>query len=136
MKKGFTLIELIISLTILTLVMGSSFYLLGTVLKSWNKTSKQTENLQIAQLVLDKISRDIRNAKGIKSGSSASELILDYGTKTVSYLYQNSKVGRKETKVDYLTDVDDIKSLSFAYPKPKLVEINLDSWEVSILCRN
>ncbi len=61
-KSGFTLVELLVVLGILTLTVGSSLLFLTSVLKGTNQANIISEAKQNGQSTLDSLDRQIRNA--------------------------------------------------------------------------
>ena len=136
-RTGFTLIELIVSLTIFAMILGSIFYVLGVELKYWKKFVACGEKQQIANMVLARIARDVRGASNIIPSSGSQVLLLSVGGETVEYSLVDKKVRRKKNaSSSYLTDIGDIKTLSFLYPTSKSVEISLENITTSVGMRN
>jgi len=96
-EKGFTLIEVIIVITILALVISALAGLLESGLFSWDRVNHQAELQQNLRLALDNIIKDIKRSKKIAAGSTNSQIILvisdtetiTYGLKTDDYLDQH-----------------------------------------------
>ncbi|MFH1541521.1 MAG: prepilin-type N-terminal cleavage/methylation domain-containing protein [bacterium] len=136
-RNGFTLVELIISLSIFALLTSSIFLFLGTSLRYWHKIVNQTETRQIHQVVLDKLCEDIRRASAILPSSHAKELHLQVGADKISYSLINKKVRHlKNAYTSYLTDVNEVTSLTFGYPQAKLVLIRIGKYETKVALRN
>jgi hypothetical protein len=80
--------------------------------------------------------KEIRSADSI-AGSTLIQLKIKYGASLITYDYANNKIRRKkDASTAYLTDVGQVKSLSFSYPKPGLAIINLDQEKTGAFCRN
>lgn len=60
-KKGVTLIELLISITILTIILIASFNFINTTIKFNVKSEKDIQALNIAQTVGEEIRENIKN---------------------------------------------------------------------------
>jgi prepilin-type N-terminal cleavage/methylation domain-containing protein len=75
-EKGFSLIELIIAMTIMLAVLAAAFSLFGRSLSTRQRESSRTDALTAAQAALNVISREIANSgyglvgNGIVSGDS------------------------------------------------------------------
>ena len=125
MKKGFTLVELVIALTLLTALFSGLFYSFGQGLRTWGKVVQQAERRQIESIVAERICRDIRLGM-ILSGSTSAEIFLKVGSETFSYRLIENKIRRK-TGVSsvYFTSDGEIKKLEFSYPAPKLVRVEI-----------
>ena len=136
-KPGFTLVELLISLAILTLLSGSMFYVFRFELRHWERIVQKSENQHIANLVLTKLAGDIRAAKEILPVSDQAELILACPAHTIEYTLLNQKVRRKKDAYSsYLTDAGEVRDLTFSYPSNNLVEISLDGFKARFYLRN
>lgn len=86
MTRGFTFIELMVSITILGLVMAGVGGLLDNGLRDWNKGEVKAEAQQNLRLAMERITRDIRAASEVTSNSDGEkiELILP-GNKIIKY---------------------------------------------------
>ena len=136
-KKGFTLVELIISLTIFAILLTGIIYSLGIELSTWNRIANAAEKQQIENSVLARITRDIRSATQILPSSDPDRLSLKIGSDTIEYSFANAKVKRKKNNYSsYLTVEGDIQALAFSYPAGNLVEVRLDDTKTQIYMRN
>lgn len=76
-KKGFTLIEFLVVLGLLSLTVGSTLLFLTSVLKGSNQANVVSETKQNGQFVLDSLERQIRNATGAANvGTNNKHLVL------------------------------------------------------------
>ena len=136
-RKAFTLVELIVSLTIFTLLLGIIFYTFGVELRFWEKIVANSEKQQITNMVITRMTRDIRSATKVLVGSNSDKLLLKIGSDTLEYSLTNNKVRRKKNNYSsYLTVVGDIEQLSFSYPSAKLIEFRVDDCATKIGLRN
>ncbi|MEA3494033.1 MAG: type II secretion system protein [Candidatus Margulisiibacteriota bacterium] len=136
-RKGFTLIELIVSLIIFSVFISGLFYSFKVNLGFWEKITGQCEKEQIAGFVLARITRDGRVAKEVLPGSSQHMLRLQIGADIIEYSLYNNKVKRKKNNYSsYLTDVDDINNLGFSFPSPGLVAVTIEDLSTTIYLRN
>jgi prepilin-type N-terminal cleavage/methylation domain-containing protein len=135
--KGFTLVEMIVALSIFAMLMGSVLHILDIELKLWNRLVLISEKQQISNLVLTRVVRDVRAAREIGPASSNEELVLNIGEDTIEYALVNKKVRRRKNgRSSYLTDADDLKELSFSYPAYKIVGIKLGDNTTRVYLRN
>jgi prepilin-type N-terminal cleavage/methylation domain-containing protein len=136
-RKAFTLVELILALTIFAMMLGGLFYAFGVELKFWDKVVVSSSRQQVAAQVMAQLTRDIRSAYIIVPGSNSKELALKVGTSIIGYTLMNDKVRReKDGRAAYLTDQHEVLNLSFAYPAANLVEVKLDEFSTRITLRN
>ena len=135
-KTAFTLVELLIAISLGTILLAVSFWALSNTVRLYGKTSKDTARLQICSMVLDRIGEDAVSAKKVSSSSTQSLLILEYPDFILRYDYNNGKVRRRKgSSSAYLTDAGDVGSLSFDY-SGKLITIKCDKLESKAYCRN
>ncbi|MFZ5943371.1 MAG: PilW family protein [Bacillota bacterium] len=89
-NKGFTLIEAIIVITILSLIVAALSGLFESSMRSWSKVNNQAELQHNLRFAINQITADIKNSRGIVVGSSENVIILQmsdsdtikYGLKT------------------------------------------------------
>jgi prepilin-type N-terminal cleavage/methylation domain-containing protein len=125
--EGFSLIELLLALTLSTILMLSFSYAISTALALWQTHSRDSARLMDAAFVLNQISREVWQARAISSASSANRLILDSVTDSLFYDFYQGMVRRsKDGKAaSPLTDKNRILGLSFNYPSSKRVWITV-----------
>lgn len=130
-RQGFTLVELIVSMTLMVILAGGMLFSFGQGLRSWKKVARCSERLQIENIIAERITSDIRCATEILTGSGSQEIFLKIDSDLVSYKLVEHKVKRMSA---YLTCEDEIKKLSFSYPSPGKVQVMLDdfAWKTSI----
>lgn len=137
MKRAFTLVELLISLSIFSLLLGGIFYALGVELKLWQKAASACQRQQIANAVLTRMVSDIRSAKEVMPASDPEKLELKIEADTVEYSFAEGKIRRRKNGTTaYLTERDDTGPPSFAYPGTKLVEVKLEDFMTKAGTRN
>jgi hypothetical protein len=130
-------VELIIALGLTSILIVGTFYAFGQGLRLWRETTLKFERLQVKNLVAERITRDIRGAKGWGEASSAEELILKTAAETISYKLKNKKVNRKRGEDSaYLTSAGEIKKLKFSYPAAGQVAVTLDDFSFRVGTRN
>ena len=67
MKKGFTLIELIVSIVILTIALGISYQAFYSSMRSWKYSTNLSESLHQGDYFVNKISSNLRSMKFFKN---------------------------------------------------------------------
>lgn len=84
--NGFTLIEVMVVITILVLVIGALSTLFESSMYSWSRINNQTELQQNLRFGLNSIVDDIKKSKGILEGSNENRIILQMSDKnTIEY---------------------------------------------------
>jgi len=127
--KGFSLIELLITLSLSLLLLGTFSTVFLKQVRFCQNIARESAKEQIKNFVIEKIKQDIRAAKEIIPASNNKELVLVVEDKQVAYTLASAKVRRRQASyTQYLTDVNEIKNLSFDYPKEKLVKIILEDY--------
>jgi prepilin-type N-terminal cleavage/methylation domain-containing protein len=136
MKKGFTLVELIVALTLMTALVGGMMYSFGSGLRNWRKISNRASSLQIKNIIAERLCSDVREA-ALQTGSTSDEIFLKIGPDLVSYKLIERKIRRKKgAGTAYLTSEDEIKKLGFSYPNAGLACITLDDISFNVYGRN
>ena len=114
---GFTLIELVISLSLISILALPIVCLMYSSIKYEKTAFQKQENIINATSSLDLICADIKASKGISPSSSAAKLVLIFDSFSVSYDLWTDKVRRtKNSSVQYLNPDGTIDKLSFSYP--------------------
>lgn len=92
MRKGFTLVEILVVTLILgtIAVIGSNMFF--TILRGSSKTSILAEVNQNGSYALNVMERMIRNAKSLESHSGSSITILNPDENTTTFLCSNQKI--------------------------------------------
>lgn len=130
-NKGFTLIEMLVSLSIGILVYAaiSSFLLFS--LKTYRHHIQRIENLENVQSAINIIEQDIRSCTEVVAISNSDKLVLFNDQNVISYELKNNKIKRtKNNSSLYLTNEKSIDKLSFSYPLDQLIEMNVFSCRV------
>ena len=70
--KGFTLIELMVTMLIVTIVLGAVYSALRIGLSAWRATEERSDQNQLARVVLSQLSRELRSAFVAPSSSSSA----------------------------------------------------------------
>lgn len=137
MKKGFTLVELLVSMAIFLVLLGTVYASFQLALKHWKQLADKSQRQQIICLVMERMTTDIRQASAVLPTSNSEHLNLSIGADTVEYLFASRKVGRRVNgRTAYLTDDDEIRTLSFAYPSSRSVACSLEGNSTVVALRN
>ena len=120
-SRGFTLIELLISISLVSLISVYVFYLFFSGIKSYEKISRSTHRGKVVIFVINKLTDDILESRGIGLESDENKLVLKGDEGDIIYEYKNKKVKRqKGITTTYLTIEDDIQVLKFNYDSNKV----------------
>ena len=98
MVKGFTLIELAVTLALLTIVLPAATLMFTTVFSSFRTLSDQTNLTQKSNFVLNKFSKEMNELEEIVDVQTYPEDILD-GMDKNHFIYTNSFGERKGMKI-------------------------------------
>lgn len=135
--RGFTLVELMISLSILSVLAGSMFYAFGVELKFWQRLTANMIDQQMINNVMTRVVSDIRSAREVIYSATGEDLILLVGQDRIEYSLINQKLRRKKNNnSSYLTDVGEIAAFSVAYPTTRLVEVQINNDRTRTFLRN
>lgn len=136
-KKGFTLVEILLSAAIFMLIIYTAMLFAFRAIKLCRKIIVTAEKNQIAVILAERISLDMRAANAIMPASSIKELIIKVGSDEVAYAYINNKVRRqKNGDTAYLTNENEISGMSFEYCGNKLVKTRFDGLELTCGIQN
>lgn len=94
MKKGFTLIELMMAVVLFVILTAATAYLFRAVLLLWSGQEKRGGIHTELDRGLEEISRDLRKARQVQSTANYNEIRFNQGTSPVTssifYLYNAS----------------------------------------------
>jgi type II secretory pathway pseudopilin PulG len=76
-ESGFSLIELVLTVTLLMFVMGSLLTIFESVQRSAAFTENRSETLDSMRLSLDQMTKEIRQATAVSPNSTSSRLEMD-----------------------------------------------------------
>jgi prepilin-type N-terminal cleavage/methylation domain-containing protein len=99
-ENGFTLVELVIGMAIMTLVMGGLVYVLGISVKSYQYSQKRTYEVQQARNGINGIIDDLRNATAIIEptvGSTGNRLI--YTMNAINHTIELPETGSNANRI-------------------------------------
>lgn len=142
--NGFTLIEVVIAMTIFSIVLVAGYQLLFSGFKSWIHGEEQIDVVQNMRVGMDFMTREIRSAQSIVTGKKDFIVIkvpkADFSTINVRYKYDNNQeLERQEGTFSPQPIASKISGLSFAYSGDpiNIVEVTLkgkrkDGYEVTM----
>jgi len=117
-RKGFSLIEMMVALGILSLIIIGlvTFFSGGT--RAWVTGQYQLEAQRNARLAMDRMVREIREGKSISSDSNVTKAKVNYltsfGKNPVTYQLNGTTIER-EVNSAYNQVIDNVQSLAFKY---------------------
>ena len=123
-NNGFTLIETVVVLGILTFVMGSTLVFITNILKGNNQARINAEVKQAGQVVLDTLESQIRNAVSVTpEGINIPRIMITKADSTPLYIYcfnasptANGWIGTSPNDIDWqtLTNQDWVSGVSIS----------------------
>jgi len=135
-KRAFTLIELLISLGILSLVLGSCFLLLGTQVKTYQKCQRDLQEKQLSTRILNLVSKDLRNAE-VLNLVSTNEIHLNLKGQSIIYGAQDKKIKRKSgEQTAYLTNANEVLTFECSSMSLRLVNLKVGNLSQNVYLRN
>jgi prepilin-type N-terminal cleavage/methylation domain-containing protein len=137
LKKGFTLIETMVALSLTAIFLAGAYYALGIELNFWQRLADRINSQQAYEAVAQRLLGEIRGAAEVLPGSSQTELKIQLGADQLTYSLAGGKVRRqKNASAAYLTDDGEVSSFLFSYPTAKLVEVIIDGRTLTAALRN
>lgn len=109
-QGGFTLLELILVMTLVGILVSLSSNLFFYQINLWDRLTTHTESLQNSRHALQMLTRDLRQIEAADSIYQASEDSIRFkeiNGSTVSYKFSNSQILRNGDLL--INDVDDIQ---------------------------
>ena len=135
--EGFTLVELLVAASLLTLVMMITTMALGAGLKDWRRKVTFCKREQLKQIIVSRMVLEMREAREILPISDQNKMVLQSGFDQIEYSLTNSKIKRRKNKyVAYLTDKNELESLSFVYQNSREVLVSLSAVTFEVRLRN
>jgi len=119
--SGFTLLEVVIAMTLLSIVLLAGNQLLFSGLKSWIHGEEQIDVVQNMRTGMDFMTREIRSAKEVKTADSKYIVITmtktDLSTVDVRYQYDSidKELERKEGSSSPQPVSSRISDVTFSY---------------------
>jgi type II secretory pathway pseudopilin PulG len=74
--EGMTLVELLVAMMLLVVVGGISVAIFSSLSRAQVRQSDESQGLQDVQTVVERLSRDLREARGVDSTATATQLTL------------------------------------------------------------
>lgn len=134
-NKGFTLLETLITLSLLPLILISSTLLFSAYFNRYKKLYNEAELSQNQQFVISKILKDAIYSESIVISIKAATFKCK--TSLIAYDIKNNKIRRVENNYStYLTSNDIIKSMSFSMIDKNLIKVFVDSISFEVFLRN
>lgn len=93
-QNGFTLVELLLVITLMAISVGVTGDILMTLLRSYNKTGAVTEVEQNANFVSLKMTKELRNASSVTIPSTTSMVLQFSDGTSACYVYSANNLYR------------------------------------------
>lgn len=90
MKKGFTLIEVIITVVMLVILTAASAYIYHALLLSWSSQETRAGIAVDMDRALEELARDLRKAKQVQSANDEIRFTQDNSIYHIYYLYNTN----------------------------------------------
>lgn len=116
-NKGFTLVELVIVITIIGIAASIIGTMLLGVVNAWTFKFNRNDILWDGRLALDRVTREIRTVKNSTSvtlASTAQFRFTDTGNKDITYSLTSTNLNRTEDGIANLLAAD-VSSITFTY---------------------
>ena len=91
-KKGFTLIELVLSIAILGVMAGCLYPFLLTAIESWILVRDETDLLYESRQALNTMTREIRQAKKVLSHSNTAFSFINMKDENVTFTREGKQL--------------------------------------------
>lgn len=142
-RQAFTLVELLITLTISALVLNCAFLLAFGTLSAQKRTAIISKNFQEAAASLKLITKETKAASAISPSSTDTKLVLVSGPDLITYEFLSGKIKRsKNSSGQYITTDGSLYEAVFAYPSHGTVRIEISPVHIKLaitteaFCRN
>ncbi len=130
-KKGFTLIEMIISTVALIIMMATVYYLFGTQVPRIMTDDINIDQQQDARMALQRISKDLRGAHSVEYKDSKLTIKYFRGKPTVGF--PNTGLGAANTEsVEYYLDGDKLSYSNKTTSKKEVIAKNVKDLKIFI----
>ena len=116
-KRGFTLIELVVVITIIGIIAGVVGFILFGAVDAWTFRLKRAGLLSDGRLAINRIVREVREVKDLTSviaASSSQFRFIDTDDTDITYSLNGSDLERTEDGTAN-TLAENVSSLSFTY---------------------
>ncbi len=124
--KGFTILEALLSMTVMLLVVTSLTVYIFQLVRTNEKFSMYSENYRNSAAAFEIITGEIRSANHIDPLSSPSRLVLDNASYVIAFDLPGGKVRKtKNSSVSYLTPDNTVDDMVFSFPAVDSVIITM-----------
>ena len=133
-NKGFTLLELMVVLVILSLIILGAVTFFGGGMRSWISGQFQLQAQRETRIALDRMVKEIREGDIIDDTSDSNTIIVDYnvlGNPRVTYNWDGPS-GASLTR-STLPFLDNVHSINFTYLNQAGIEMDYESDASKIL---
>jgi len=116
-KRGFTLVELVIVITIVGIIAGVVGYILPAVVRGWTFKTNRNDLLSDGRLAMNRMAREIREIKdltGVITASASQLRFLDIGDLDITYSLSGTDLNRTEDGAANVL-ASSVSGLSFSY---------------------
>lgn len=124
--QGFTLIEMLVSISIFTVIMAAMFAFLWGASIHWNTAQSSAEVTDNARLGLNRMTRELKQAINVTSAQTSQISFTDNfgtGVETITYGFTPGSTGHpgsmwRSTSTasgQQMTLVNDVQSMQFSY---------------------
>lgn len=96
-ESGFTLVELLLVITLLAISIGVTGDIMVSLTRSYNKTTVLNEIEQQANFIGLKLEKELRNATNVIVSGANTQMQFNYGTGTVCYNFSDGNLYRTES---------------------------------------
>jgi len=114
-EKGLTLIELIITLLIVSLLLGSIYGILQGTLRVWFHGSEKMDIQQNARIAMSTLEREIKRADRVNSNSTGTSLNLTIDGQLIRYHLSGTQLLRATSGGGNNPVAYNLKELRFTY---------------------
>ena len=123
MKRGFTLLELLIAILIFAVIVSAAYSTLYSGIKVWNEGDAQTHFPESSQMALNRMTKDIRNV------TKFSEIKFEGEKDSISMsvikdVYQDKNLITQIYRISYYLDSDNIMRDIQTYPESLIGQTN------------
>lgn len=113
--KGLTLIELVVTATILSILLGGIYGILGGTLKLWQHGSEKIDIQQNARIALNMMEMDIRRASMVYNYSSANSMYINVDNQQLRYYLSGTQLLKAATGQGNNPVAYNVSKLQFTY---------------------
>lgn len=114
-EKGLTLIELIVTILIISLLLGGIYGILGGTFKVWLQGSEKMDVQQNARIAMNTLETEIRRADRVNVNSSSTSLNLTINGQLTRYHLSGTQLLRTVSGEGNNPVAYNIKQLRFTY---------------------